>query len=78
MKTIIIEELSEKRYDEIDSLMNNPELNAELNATEGVTFDQLLTNYIEAIEAIQDRFMHYGIDCPEQYQYLLSIMLTNN
>jgi hypothetical protein len=75
---VTLEELTEKRYSEIDSLMTNPELNAELNATEGVTFDQLIIKYIESIEAIQARFMHHGIDCPEQYQYLLSIMLTNN
>jgi hypothetical protein len=71
---ITISELTEKRYSEIDSLLTN----SELNDSEGVSFDELLSNYIESIEAIQARFEHHGIDCPEQYQYLLSIMLTND
>jgi len=72
-KIITISELTEERYIEIDSLLTN----SELNDSEDVSFDELLNNYIESIEAIQARFAHHGIDCPEQYQYLLSIMLTN-
>lgn len=68
-----LNELTNERFSEIDSLMNN----SELNDIENITFNQLLINYIESIEAIQARFEHHNIDCSELRQYLFSIMLND-
>jgi hypothetical protein len=68
-----ISELSNERFSEIDSLLTDPVLN---QVFDEVSFDELLSNYINSIEALQTRFLYHGIDCPEQYQYLLTIMLN--
>ena len=56
-----ISELNDDRYTEIDGFVD----------------DALVINFINACEAIQTELEKNGVDAPEMYQYLVTIMLNN-
>ena len=55
-----VSELNDDRYTEIDGMVN----------------PMLVNNFIDAAEAIQNELMENGVDAPEMYQYLVTIMLN--
>ena len=55
-----VSELSEERYSEIDGFVD----------------DALVNDFINATEAIQIKLGENGVDAPEMYQYLVTIMLN--
>jgi len=55
-----VSELSEERYSEIDGFVD----------------DALVNDFINATEAIQMKLGENGVDAPEMYQYLVTIMLN--
>lgn len=55
-----VSELDSNRYDEIDGFVD----------------PTLVNNFIDAVEAIQDKLAENGVDAPEMYQYLVTIMLN--
>jgi hypothetical protein len=55
-----VSELNDDRYTEIDGFVDNT----------------LVSNFINATEAIQMQLAENGVDAPEMYQYLVTIMLN--
>jgi hypothetical protein len=55
-----VSELNDDRYTEIDGFVDNTSV----------------SNFIDAVEAIQIQLEEKGVDAPEMYQYLVTIMLN--
>lgn len=55
-----VSELNDNRYTEIDKIVD----------------PMLVNNFIDAVEAIQGQLAEGGVDTPEMYQYLVTIMLN--
>jgi hypothetical protein len=55
-----VSELSDDRYTEIDGMVD----------------PMLINNFIDTTEAIQNELAKNGVDAPEMYQYLVTIMLN--
>lgn len=59
-KLISVTELNDERYVEIDSVVN----------------DELVHQYLNAVEQLQLNMMQHNISAPEMYRYLLTLMLN--
>jgi hypothetical protein len=55
-----VSELDDTRYSELDEMVD----------------PMLISNFIDAAEAIQNELANGGVDAPEMYQYLVTIMLN--